>query len=134
MSLIVSTSQRVGLWSYTDVLNSKMNTSLKRECDVKNGIHFAMGEINFKVPRLPGVYVFWTKRFCLYVGKASNLRERLTSHWRGSHNRDLGIWIKSHGSNLCITIYEETGNLQVAEQRLIDRYRPHLNKINALVD
>ncbi len=65
------------------------------------------------------------------MGKADNLCERLLSHWLKSHNSELNMWIKARGTDLCITYKIIEGNLQNAEQELIERHSPHLNKINA---
>jgi excinuclease UvrABC nuclease subunit len=100
-------------------------------CTVRDGIPFRRSSIETVIPAESGIYMFWSKKFCLYVGKADNLRERLISHWGKSHNPDLRLWIKAHGADLCITFKTIDENLQNAEQELIDRLSPHLNKINA---
>jgi len=100
-------------------------------CLVKEGIPFRRSTIESSIPKSSGLYMFWSKKFCLYVGKADNLCERLLSHWLRSHNPELNLWIKARGTDLCITYNLVDGNLQNAEQELIDRLSPHLNKINA---
>ncbi|TWT97402.1 GIY-YIG nuclease family protein [Neorhodopirellula pilleata] len=42
-----------------------------------------------RIPESPGVYLFRDQSGYLYIGEASDLRERLTQHWSGSHNEGL---------------------------------------------
>ena len=100
-------------------------------CLIKDGIPFRRSYIESSVPCKSGIYMFWSNKFCLYVGKADNLCERLLSHWLRSHNPDLNMWIKARGAELCVSYKLVNSNLQMAEQELIDRLSPHLNKINA---
>ena len=106
-------------------------TFVLTSCLVKDGIPFRRSSIEASVPSASGIYMFWSKKFCLYVGKADNLCERLLSHWLRSHNPELNMWIKARGTDLCVTYRLVDSNLQNAEQELIDRLSPHLNKINA---
>ena len=100
-------------------------------CLPNGGIPFRRSTIEVVVPQKSGIYVFWSKRFCLYVGKADVLRERLLRHWVASHNPDLRLWIRAHGSKLSVTYKLVESDLQNAEQSYIDMLSPHLNKINA---
>jgi excinuclease UvrABC nuclease subunit len=83
------------------------------------------------VPQCPGIYLFWSGRLCVYVGQAKNLQDRLLSHWRRSHSDEINLWVRALGAHLCISYELVEANLGKAEQQLIDRYSPHLNKINA---
>jgi len=87
--------------------------------------------IEYEVPESAGVYIFWSKNFCVYVGQADNLRKRLLTHWSKSHNANLNIWLQSLGPRLCIGYELVSKDLTGVEQMYIDRYQPHLNKINA---
>ena len=83
-------------------------------------------------PTSSGIYIFWSNKFCLYVGQSKSLRSRLLQHWSNCHNTDLKIWIAAKGKGLCINYYDvDTEKLSVTEQRYIDRLQPHLNLINA---
>jgi excinuclease UvrABC nuclease subunit len=106
-------------------------TRERAACMIKEAVNFSRSQIEFSIPTSPGIYIFWSGRLCLYVGKATNLRQRLISHWRESHNDDLNVWIRCLGSKLCVSLVPISGDLQTAEQALIDRHRPHLNRINA---
>ena len=101
------------------------------ECARKDAIHFKRSDIEFNIPSESGIYFFWSKKFCVYIGQAVNLRERLLTHWSKSHNEDLNIWIRAIGINLCINYELVSRDLSNAEQTFIDRYQPHLNRINA---
>lgn len=100
-------------------------------CKREGAFAFRRDNIEARVPEKPGVYVFWSGFFCVYVGQAKNLKTRLCEHWRKSHNDDVNMWIRAIGSKLCVTYKVVDGSLAQAEQSYIDRYMPHLNKINA---
>lgn len=100
-------------------------------CERENAYHFRKENIDIYIPESPGVYIFWSGLYCVYVGQAKNLRDRLSTHWRKSHNDDVNLWIKALGSQLCITFEVVNKDLSKAEQYFIDRFNPHLNKINA---
>ena len=50
-----------------------------------------------------GVYVLYYGAFFVYVGKAGGVRNRLTQHYNGSHNRKLAIWISALDGNINFT-------------------------------
>jgi excinuclease UvrABC nuclease subunit len=96
-----------------------------------NSYPFRKETIDVYVPESPGIYIFWSGLFCVYVGQAKNLKDRLSTHWRKSHNDDVNTWINALGSNLSISFEVVGKDLFRAEQAFIDRFNPHLNKINA---
>jgi excinuclease UvrABC nuclease subunit len=100
-------------------------------CEKADAYHFRKENIDTYVPDKPGIYVFWSGKYCVYVGQAKSLKERLTTHWRKSHNDDVNVWIKALGQKLCITYDVVLKDLTKAEQAYINRLKPHLNKINA---
>jgi len=106
-------------------------TALPKACSRKEAFHFRRANIESRVPANAGIYLFWSGRLCVYVGQAKNLQDRLMSHWRKSHSDEINLWIAALGSHLCISYERVEVNLGRAEQHLIDRYSPHLNKINA---
>ena len=79
-----------------------------------------------------GVYAFWCRENgkCVYVGKAydQSIGKRLRQHWRGSHNRTLGLWLAAFGAevDLCYAPMprERVGTL---ERRLIRLWNPEAN-------
>jgi len=102
------------------------------ECAKKDAFPFSRANIEHIVPTGPGIYIFWSKKFCIYVGQSISLRNRLLQHWSSCHNRDLKIWIAATGKELCINFYDiPIENLTDTEQRYMDRLQPHLNLINA---
>jgi excinuclease UvrABC nuclease subunit len=101
-------------------------------CEAKDAFPFRRSSIESRVPETSGIYFFWSRKFCIYVGQATNLRERLMSHWSNSHNDDLNKWLRCPANTLCINFeIENKKKLFEVEQLFIDRYQPHLNKINA---
>lgn len=80
------------------------------------------------VPRDPGIYTFWFKQRCLYVGRSKDLHGRLTQHWRGSHNRTLRLWIDGYRPDLLFD-YRLTPQIRLpaVEESLIQRLHPEAN-------
>jgi excinuclease ABC subunit C len=78
------------------------------------------------LPKTPGVYGFWDKKV-LYLGKASNLRERIKNHFQNPSFRD----------NLFISKVKKVGYLKldseiealILEANLIKKYQPKYNLI-----
>ena len=82
---------------------------------------------------ISGVYAFWCRDNgkCIYVGKARDrsIRERLKTHWRGSHNEILGLWIQVFGDTLDVCyISMDTNKIDTLERRLIKAWKPEANK------
>lgn len=53
-----------------------------------------------------GVYGFWCRNRCIYIGKTESkdqsIRNRVMSHWIKSHNKALRDWINLHSEFLDI--------------------------------
>ena len=83
-----------------------------------------------------GLYVFVCRKRnkCIYVGKSLDLKKRLTSHWRRSHNHELRQWIRHFGQMLDIryrAVRNSTEtNLEDLETRLIRSLKPKVNISN----
>lgn len=96
--------------------------------------HIRFRRVNLgKVPSdKHGVYSFWYRRRCIYVGMApvQPIRRRLEQHWAGSHNALLKQWIDSKGEKLCVeyVVVPDIGLIAEIEQRLIKLYQPLANK------
>jgi excinuclease ABC subunit C len=79
------------------------------------------------LPKSPGVYCFKEKREFLYVGKASDIRERVKNHFQGSNLRD----------NLFINRATKVGYIKtdseiealILEANLIKKYQPKYNVV-----
>lgn len=73
----------------------------------------------------PGVYTLYDKNNSLmYVGKASDLRNRISGHFRGRTNTGQYIW----SIQKCKAFVEEnSAHRGIYELFLIDKYQPPLN-------
>jgi hypothetical protein len=101
---------------------------------MQNIINFSNIEINRAGLVKPGIYVFYLKKICIYVGSAERpLGERLREHWRGSHNDRLTNWIKVYGKKLRVEVREVTNlaRIKSVEQGEMDRLSPLVNKVKA---
>jgi hypothetical protein len=49
------------------------------------------------LPNTQGLYIFYTRNKCLYVGEAENLRNRLGKHLDHSDNKGLARWMWDQG-------------------------------------
>lgn len=49
------------------------------------------------------MYVLYYGAFFVYVGKATGIRNRLTQHYNGPHNRRLSIWISALDGDINFT-------------------------------
>jgi excinuclease UvrABC nuclease subunit len=93
-------------------------------CEIESAFVFSRSNIELNAPTKAGIYTFWSGKYCVYVGQAKNIRERLLTHWKSSHNKELSIWISARGSQLCISTQTVSGDLSKAEQSQINRYKP----------
>jgi excinuclease UvrABC nuclease subunit len=79
-----------------------------------------------------GLYSFWYKRTCIYVGKAENssIRKRLTEHWTKTHNDYLADWINAKGPDLRIKVkvIETRAEIEIFERFFIRKFKPLANK------
>jgi excinuclease UvrABC nuclease subunit len=106
---------------------------VNNNCKRSNSFSFRRDNIEILAPEESGIYILWSDLYCLYVGQAQDLRQRLLSHWKKSHNDDVNLWIKALGAKLCFSIELNARNVDLSslEQEFINRFKPHLNKINA---
>jgi DNA polymerase III subunit epsilon len=92
----------------------------------------ALKRVNIKlkdIPTNPGVYFFKsTSGEIIYIGKAKNLRERLSSYFR--HNSELTHKIKRLLSSIRFLEYEITDSelsALILESKLIKKHKPRFN-------
>lgn len=82
-----------------------------------------------QLPQQPGVYYFIDKKGKpVYIGKATNLRNRVLSHFRGEGN---SVSILALGQQIRTIQYQETGNdilASLLEDHEIRHYWPILNR------
>ena len=91
-----------------------------------------MSKVKEKLNKLPtesGVYIFRDKsQKILYIGKATNLRSRTQSYFRGVNNR--GAWIASMVEQIVDVDFIETDSVLEAlilESNLIKKHQPKYN-------
>jgi len=80
-------------------------------------------------PRSPGVYFMKSKSDeILYIGKAKNLRERLSSYFR--YNSELPVKLRRLLNNIASVEYEVTNSelsALILESKLIKQHKPRFN-------
>lgn len=69
-------------------MNSALNTLLQRPSIPSN----LPTDVLYDLPRAPGVYRFYGENDALlYVGKSTNIAQRVASHFSGDHNTSRGV-------------------------------------------
>ena len=82
-----------------------------------------------QLPRSPGVYRFLDPRGeVLYVGKATNLRQRVRSYFSTDDRRKIGNLLRETHS-LAHTVTTDPLSAEVLETRYIQQHAPHYNKV-----
>jgi predicted GIY-YIG superfamily endonuclease len=91
-------------------------------------------EIDFdRLPRVQGLYIFYSAAETLYVGEAQNLRRRIEKHLDHSDNKGLARWFWENGmTNVFLEfteLPEATSKMarRAAERELIQSRRPTFN-------
>ncbi|MFO7548573.1 MAG: DEDD exonuclease domain-containing protein [Acidimicrobiia bacterium] len=94
----------------------------------RGSAHYAKIDLARRLPREPGVYLFTGRGGeILYVGKAKNLRNRVTSYFHGDPRRriqDLLRETQAVDHRVCASELEA----QITELRLIHAHRPRYNR------
>lgn len=93
---------------------------------------------NYKnIERVPdqivGVYSFWSRNICIYVGKAKGqpLRKRLEQHYMNCHNENLRLWLaSSHKIEFKYNPIKSKDLIDVTERKTIKDFAPLANKIH----
>lgn len=79
-----------------------------------------------------GVYGFWCRGICLYIGKVESqpLKERLRTHFVKSHNDDLKLWLQTYPKEIRFAYksISEIEKIHEVERLMIARYAPRTNK------
>jgi len=97
-----------------------------------NTIRFHLREIERLDASGYGVYGFWYRNRCIYVGKADEqpIKTRLFQHYQGAHNHSLQLWIDAKGPSLIIAFkYMPITRVRMMEKFCIRRYQPLANKV-----
>lgn len=80
-----------------------------------------------KIPERPGVYLFLDEKGkVLYVGKAKNLKKRVSSYFREKENNKVKLLVRKHKKIDYIITNSETEAL-ILENNLIKKHRPRFN-------
>ena len=95
-------------------------------------IPFRLSSFELFSPDDHGLYSFWFRKTCIYVGKAedSSIKKRLTDHWTRTHNDYLRYWIDAKGPKLRIKtkIINNKKDIEIFERFYIRKFRPLANK------
>ncbi len=87
-----------------------------------------------KLPRTPGVYMFCGHRDeVLYVGKATNLRQRVRSYFGREDRRQIGPMLREMQQIRHLELPDPL-SAEIVESRLISRMLPRYNKAGTRAD
>jgi len=96
-------------------------------------VPFRLSVLHRLAPTAPGVYVFWFRRYCIYVGKAERqfIRDRLLDHWHHSHNDNLRDWMTAKRDDILVAFEAIADPRQISryERYYIRRFQPLANKV-----
>lgn len=82
------------------------------------------------LPEIPGVYQYFDESGkILYVGKANNLKKRVSSYFRNNNHEEKTRQLVSFISTIEIIPVESEFEALNLEARLINKYKPHYNII-----
>lgn len=70
-----------------------------------------------------GVYGMWFKgNLCIYLGKAIDIKRRLTQHWNACHNTHLKAWLEAKGSEIEFCYYTMPKYLIDKREKVLIRF------------
>src|SRR3989344_8624704 len=78
------------------------------------------------IPTYPGVYIFWKKKLPLYVGKAANLKKRVSSYFK-KHSGWKVSELRAEAARLEFIVLKSEIEALIKEAELIKRWRPKYN-------
>lgn len=99
---------------------------------IRRKVPFKLVHISRIPPTFFGVYSFWHKRRCIYIGQAKSqpIRDRLYQHFKESHSDRLNDWIMAYGADLTVCYVQlEKRRIDRAERRLIKVKKPFANVV-----
>lgn len=73
-----------------------------KELIKKKGYYFNSYNINTYAPSSAGIYTFWHKKNCIYVGRSNNIKKRIKEHYVSCHNDYLSLWLNTY--TRCIVV------------------------------
>jgi len=87
-----------------------------------------LNDIVRNLPELPGVYLYYnTDGKIIYVGKAKNLRKRVSSYFAKMHDNRKTIVLVRNISNIEHIVVETEEDALLLENNLIKKYQPRYN-------
>jgi len=81
-------------------------------------------------PSSPGVYIFRKKTIPIYIGKATNIKARLLSHWNNAKLDKKEAALIGEADTIEHYLTESDFRALVLEARLINQYKPKYNVRN----
>lgn len=84
-------------------------------------------EVIKSLPSQPGVYLFWQGNEVIYIGKANNLRARISSHFQNSKYDSKEKLIIDKSDRLDFKITQGDFEATLFEAELIKKYQPKYN-------
>src|SRR3989344_812065 len=78
------------------------------------------------IPTYPGVYIFWKKKLPLYVGKAANLKKRVSSYFKAKTGWKVSE-LRAEAARLEFIVLKSEIEALIKEAELIKRWRPKYN-------
>ena len=94
---------------------------------------FKLVNIESTIPEEPGVYAFWFRNNCIYVGKTEQqtLKKRILDHWRDPQNPGLRLWLKAQRNKIDISfrVINNISQIKVYEKYYINYFQPRTNII-----
>lgn len=88
-----------------------------------------IAQAEWKVPKLPGVYLICDGNVPLYVGKTTDLRKRFLEHLNRSHNLELKDVINTKTLLFSFKLVFNEKDLALVEQKMIRTLKPQFNKV-----
>ncbi|MGB6127681.1 MAG: excinuclease ABC subunit UvrC [Psychrilyobacter sp.] len=81
----------------------------------------------YEIPDLPGVYLMKGKKGVIYVGKAKNLKKRVSSYFKKIHTDKKTMELVDHIENLEFIVCKSELDALILENNLIKKYMPKYN-------
>ena len=78
-------------------------------------------------PASPGLYSFWLRGTCLYVGQSADLQRRIREHSVAEANDRLAAFFRAYAGEIEISTARTDGSLLELEAEAIRELRPLAN-------
>jgi len=81
----------------------------------------------YEIPDLPGVYLMKDKKKIIYIGKAKNLKKRVSSYFKKIHTDKKTMELVDHIKDLEFIVCKSELDALILENNLIKKYLPKYN-------